>query len=396
MALPPTLQIDPFSDGFLADPYLDHAAMREAGAVVWLERYGVFASARHAEVQQALQDWQTFSSAAGVGLANILKEPPFFRPPSLLLEADPPLHDRTRPVLALALSPASLRQLRPTFEAEAHALADRLVSRGAFDGVTDLAEIYPIAVFADAIGLREDGREHLLPYAAFLFNAFGPRNQRFEDTLRAGETAREWVMQQCKRTALRPGSLGAKVFEGVDRGDVTEDEAALLVRSLLSAGLDTTVYGLGNALYALATHPDAWARLRAEPELARQAFEEALRFESTVQTFFRTTTAATELGGMPLPADAKILLFLGAANRDPRRWDEPDRFDITRKAAGHVGFGYGIHSCIGQIIARLEGEIVLKALAERVERLELAGPPVRRLNNTLRGLQQLPLKVTRR
>ena len=389
----PALDVDPFSDAFLADPYPDHEVLREAGPVVWLNKYEVYASARHAEVQHALEDWRTFSSAAGVGLANTQKEEPFFRPPSLVLEADPPLHDRTRPVLALALSPAALRDLRPQFEAEAHALLNRLVPRGSFDGVTDLAEVYPIGVFADALGLRQAGREHLLPYAAFLFNAFGPRNPRFEETLRAGETARAWVMDQCHRGALRPGSLGARVFEGVDRGEISEAEAALLVRSLLSAGLDTTVYGLGNALFSLATHPEAWAQLRAQPELARPAFEEALRFESSVQTFFRTTTTATELGGVALPADAKILLFLGAANRDPRRWEAPDRFDIARKTSGHVAFGYGIHSCVGQAVARMEGEIILGALAQRVERLELAGPPVRRLNNTLRGLARLPLRV---
>jgi cytochrome P450 len=195
---------------------------------------------------------------------------------------------------------------------------------------------------------------------------------------------------------LRPGSLGARIYGGVDRGEVSEEEAALLVRSLLSAGLDTTVYALGNALLALASHPVAWAQLHAQPELARAAFEEALRFESSVQTFFRTTTTATELGGVALPAEAKILLFLGAANRDSRRWNEPDRFDIARKTSGHVAFGYGIHSCVGQAVARMEGEIVLKALAERIARLELAAPPVRRLNNTLRGLSRLPLSVTPR
>ncbi|THD57499.1 cytochrome P450 [Phenylobacterium sp.] len=395
-AFPPTLDIDPFSDQFLADPYPDHERLRAAGPVVWLEKYGVYASARHAEVQQALQDWRTFSSAAGVGLANIQKGEAFFRPPSLVLEADPPLHERTRPVLALALSPSALRDLRPKFEAEAHALLDRLVSHRAFDGVTELAEVYPIRVFADALGLCEEGREHLLPYAAFLFNAFGPRNQRFEETLRAGEEARDWVTRQCNRGALRPGSLGARVFDGVDRGEVSVDEAALLVRSLLSAGLDTTVYGLGNALFAMATHPEAWAQLQARPELARPAFEEALRFESSVQTFFRTTTTETELGGVALPAGAKILLFLGAANRDSRRWEQPDRFDILRKTSGHVAFGYGIHSCVGQAVARMEGEIVLQALAERIERIELAAPPVRRLNNTLRGLASLALRVTPR
>ena len=392
----PSLDIDPFSDQFLADPYPDHERLRAAGPVVWLETYGVYASARHAEVQQALQDWRTFSSAAGVGLANIQKEASFFRPPSLVLEADPPLHERTRPVLALALSPGALRDLKPRFEAEARALVDRLVSREVFDGVADLAEVYPIRVFADALGLCEDGRENLLPYAAFLFNAFGPRNQRFEETLRAGEAAREWVTKQCNRRALRPGSLGARVFDAVDRGEVSEDEAALLVRSLLSAGLDTTVYGLGNALFAVATHPEAWAQLQAQPELARSAFEEALRFESSVQTFFRTTTTETTLGDVALPAGAKILLFLGAANRDSRRWEEPDRFDISRKTSGHVAFGYGIHSCVGQAVARMEGEIILKALAERIERIELAAPPVRRLNNTLRGLASLPLRLTPR
>ncbi len=134
--------------------------------------------------------------------------------------------------------------------------------------------------------------------------------------------------------------------------------------------------------------------MRAKPELARAAFEEALRFESSVQTFFRTTTTETTLGDVALPAGAKILLFLGAANRDARRWEEPDRFDISRKTSGYVAFGYGIHSCVGQAVARMEGEIVLKALAERIERIELAAPPVRKLNNTLRGLASLPLRVT--
>ena len=165
------------------------------------------------------------------------------------------------------------------------------------------------------------------------------------------------------------------------------------MRSLLTAGLDTTVYGLGNALFAFASHPEAWAQLRADPGLARQAFEEVLRFESSVQTFFRTTTCETELGGVQLPEGTKILLFLGAANRDPRRWEAPDRFDLTRRASGHVAFGYGIHACVGQMVARLEGEVVLAALARRAERIELAGEPVRRLNNTLRGLASLPLRV---
>ena len=389
----PALDIDPFCDAFLADPYPFHEILRETAPVVRLERYGIFAAARHAEVQSALQDWRTFSSDAGVGLANLNRDE-VFRPRSIILEVDPPLHEQTRPVLAMALSPAVIRALKPAFEAEAEVLLEDLAGRGSFDGVADLAEVYPLKVFADALGLRRDGRENLLPYAAAVFNDFGPRNHLFEETRRGADAVRDWVIGQCNRGSLRPDGIGARVFEAVDRGEVSEEEAHKLVRSLLTAGLDTTVNGLGNALFAFATHPEAWAQLRADPGLARQAFEEMLRFESSVQTFFRTTTCETELGGVPLPAGTKILLFLGAANRDPRRWEAPDRFDPTRRASGHVAFGYGIHACVGQMVARLEGEVVLAALARRVARLELAGEPVRRLNNTLRGLASLPLRVS--
>jgi cytochrome P450 len=385
------LDLDPFSLAFLTNPYAYHEQLREAGAAVRLSRYGIWASARFEEVKAALQNWEVFSSAAGVGLSDFRKETPW-RTPSLVLEADPPLHSRTRPVLATALSPAVLRNLREVFRREAKILIDSLLARGTFDGVADLAEVFPIRVFADALGLPHDGREHLLAYAAAVFNAFGPRNELFEQTSAKAEPARKWVAAQCTRQALAPGSIGARVFAAVDRGDVTEDEAALLVRSLLSAGLDTTVHGLGNALFCFGAHPDQWNLLRQEPGRARAAFEEVLRFESPVQTFFRTTTCETVLGECLLRGGEKVMLFLGAANRDGRHWPQPDRFDITRNAGGHVGFGSGIHGCVGQMVARLEGEIILTTLTERVRHIEIAGAPVWKPNNTLRGFASLPLR----
>ena len=166
------------------------------------------------------------------------------------------------------------------------------------------------------------------------------------------------------------------------------------MRSLLSAGVDTTVHALGNAVFCFATHPGQWAALHADPGHARAAFEEALRLESAVQTFFRTTTREVEVDGVTIPEGEKVLLFLAAANRDPRHWDEPDRFDIARKATSHLGFGTGIHACVGRAIARLEGEVLLGALARRVEAIELAGLPELKLNNTLRGFERLPVRAT--
>jgi cytochrome P450 len=143
----------------------------------------------------------------------------------------------------------------------------------------------------------------------------------------------------------------------------------------------------------LATNPEQWQRLREQPSLARVAFDEAVRWESPVQTFFRTATCDVEVGGVVVPDGRKILMFLAAANRDPRRWQDPDTFDLSRDPSGHVGFGFGLHQCVGQHVARLEAESLLVALAARVEHIELAGPTRRHHNNTLRAWDSIPMRV---
>ncbi len=386
------LDIDPFAPAVLDDPYPAHARMRAAGPVVRLAPYGIWAAARWEPVQSILTDWQTFCSSAGVGLADFRKEPPW-RPPSLILEADPPLHTRTRGVLARVLSPAALKALKSGFETAAAALVDRVLAAGQVDAITDLAEAFPLTVFPDAVGLAKAGREHLLPYGDMAFNAFGPKNALFEAAFANAEPVVGWITAQCRRAALAPEGFGAQIYAAADAGDLTEAEAGLLVRSLLSAGLDTTIYSLGAALTCLARFPDQWQRLRTDPGLARAAFEEAIRFESPVQTFFRTTTRTVEIGGVAMGAGEKVLMVLAAANRDPLKWEDPDRYDIGRRTLGHVGFGAGIHGCVGQMLARLEGEVLLTELARRVETIEIAGPPVRRYNNTLRGLASLPITL---
>jgi 4-methoxybenzoate monooxygenase (O-demethylating) len=388
----PVSAIDPFSHAFLRDPYPHHNSLREAGPVAWLEQYGIWAMARHQEVRDALTDWQTYCSSAGVGLSDFRKEPPW-RPPSIILEADPPLHTRTRAVLTRILSPAAINILRASFEHEAELLVARLVEQREFDGIADLAEAYPLKVFPDAVGISEDGRENLLPYGSMVFNSFGPRNDLFDQAMANAGPVRDWIMSKCSRAALASGGLGMQIFEAVDSGELTEPEAGMLVRSFLSAGIDTTVYGLGNVLHCFVSYPEQWRILRENPKLIRGAFEEVLRFEAPVQTFFRTTTKAVDVSGVEIGDGEKVLLFLAAANRDPRRWDNPDTFDVKRRATGHMTFGTGIHGCVGQAVARLESEAILGALTKRVVSFELTGEPQLRLNNTLRGLDSLPLRV---
>jgi hypothetical protein len=291
------------------------------------------------------------------------------------------------------VSLSTLRDVRPQWARVAFELVSGLADKREFDAVAELAEVFPLRVFPDAIGIRQEGREHLLAYAAATFNAFGPRNELFRVTNDAAIEAIKWVNESCRRVHLRPHGWGMAVHEAAERDECTETEAERLVRSFLSAGVDTTVNGIGNMLLAFATFPDAWDALRAAPDLAKQAVEEALRWDSTVQTFFRTTTCSTAMAGAHIPPGSKVLLFLAAANRDPGRWQEPERFDITRKPIGHVAFGFGVHQCLGQMVARLEMELVLTELAKRFKSIRFAGSPQRRLNNTLHALSSLPVVV---
>ena len=297
-------------------------------------------------------------------------------------------------MLSKVLSPAAMKQIRARFAAAAEARIDELLQRRTIDAILDLAEAYPLSVFPDAMGLKQDGRDHLLPYASVVFNAFGPPNELRQSAIERSVPHAAYVNEQCQRDNLAPGGFGACIHAFTDTDEIRPDEAPLLVRSLLSAGLDTTVNGIGAAIYCLARFPEELARLRRDPSLARNAFEEAVRFESPVQTFFRTTTRDVEISGCAIGEGHKVLMFLGAANRDPRRWEDPDRFDITRRTSGHVGFGAGIHMCVGQLVARLEGEVVLAAIARNVAAIEINGPVKRRYNNTLRGLESLPVKLT--
>ncbi|OWJ77896.1 cytochrome P450 [Haematobacter genomosp. 1] len=388
----PISDLDPFDHAYFDDPYPAQEALREAGPLVWLSRYGIYAVARYEEVHAVLNDWQTFCSSRGVGLSDFAREKPW-RPPSLVLETDPPEHDRARAVLQRVLSPVVMRRLKEDFAAAADRLVADLVARGGIDGISDLAEAFPLSVFPDAVGLCREGREHLLPYAGLAFNAFGPDNRLRREALERAAPHVAWVTEQCRRENLSPDGFGAAVHAAVDTGEITSEEAVLLCRSLLTAGLDTTVNGIGAALYCLARFPEEFARLRDDPSLARAAFEEGIRFESPVQTFFRTTTRPAEIGGALIPEGAKVLMFLASANRDPRRWEAPEVYDIGRRASGHVGFGSGVHMCVGQLLARLEGEVVLAALARRCAGIELSGAPLRSYNNTLRGLAALPLRL---
>jgi len=226
---------DPFDWKTRVDPYPAYAALRAAGPVIRLEKYGIWAVPRYAEIKVVFADHENFSNAGGAGIANYFKEKPW-RPPSIILEADPPMHTRTRKVLARIMSPGAMRRLEDAFKAKAVALVDGLVARKSFDAVRDLAEMFPLSVFPDALGIDPQGRENLLTYGAMVFAGFGPENDYFRDLMAHAPTVLPWVAARCQREALAAGSFGAQVYEAADTGEITQDEAPLLVRVLPLGG----------------------------------------------------------------------------------------------------------------------------------------------------------------
>ncbi|WP_345771561.1 cytochrome P450 [Geodermatophilus sabuli] len=392
VATAPDSDLDPFSEESLADPVPWQTALREQAPVVRLTRYGAYVLTRHADVKAALRNWAEFESGAGTGLQNYRTEPPW-RPRSLLLETDPPEHTHYRGAVNPLLLPKALAGLRPRLDAAAHGLLDRLLPLRDVDAVADLAEPYVVEVFGDAVGLPAEGREHLLPYGHGIFNSFGPLNDLFRRTQAAAAPATEWVLAKCRREELSDDGLGAAVWALTDDGTVTEQEAPVLVRSLLGAGLDSTVTGIAAAVQCLAANPAEWELLRADPGLARHAFEEVLRYESPVQNIFRTTTQDVVVSGTGIPAGQKVMLLLAAANADPRQYDDPLAFRVQRRGHGQLDLGLGIHQCIGMHLARMEGEAVLRSLAERVGELRLRGAGRRKLNNSLRGWASVPVTL---
>lgn len=378
--------VDPYDPKILADPVPYYAELRRRGPLVFIPRYAVLACGRYEVTKEVFSDHTRFVSSRGVGLTDFSLETPW-RAPSIILEVDPPEHGKTRRVM----SPGAVARLRATFEATAEELVDRVLPRGTVDGVADIAEAYSVAAFPPAVGLRNIDQRALVDYGAMVFNALGP-----DTTLRRAAMAKApnivpWITEQCRRANLHNEGFGAEIYAAADAGELSEAEAGMLVRSLLSAGVDTTVTGIGSALWAFAQNPDQFERLRADPKLARNAFEEALRFTSPVHTFCRTAGVTTTVAGIEIEEGTKILCVLGAANLDPEQWENAEQFDIGRRATGHLAFGVGIHACVGQNIARAEGDALFSAIAKKVRSITPAADAVWRPNNAIHALDRLPL-----
>lgn len=389
----PDSDLDPYAMEVLEDPLPFYRALLDAGPVVFLPKYGVYAVGRYAELREVVTDWHRFTASSGVGLTDA-RDPTFRgRPPSALVEVDPPQHTETRKVANRILSPLAIRQWREVFEENARRAVDRLLESGTFDGMRDLVEQVVFNGFPKAMGIRFD-EDAIRAIGYMSFNQTGPENELYYKGLKAGEPHMDWFMAACESDAVEPGSIAAGFFEAEAAGELQPGIASNITRSLIRGGMDTTMSGMAAALLLLARNPDQWAVLKENPKRARFVFDEALRLQAPNHVVYRATACDTELGGYSLKGGVKVGTFPSSANRDPRQWENPDKFDVMRNTANvHMSFGAGDHNCIGQNVARMEAEAMLSELLGRVDRIELTGEPEYLIHNQLRTLSHIPLRA---
>ena len=385
----PVLDEDLFSRESVRHARAVDDRVREMAPVVRLAREDIVVLGRFAEVSTALSDWRTFSSRSRPWHdASSVR-------PEILLTDDPPRHTEVRLVIANALSPKALKHMSDAFAAEADRVVDRVLDEGnePFDAVASICRPFVYKVLPDLLGLPMAGREHMEAFGHMVWATMGPMNELFQEAMVGSEPVLAWVEECGNRENLTDDGLGMAMFHAADRGEITAAEAKLLVGILLSAAADTTVMTLGTAIRAFCLFPDQYEALRQDPSKTRAAFDESLRWDSPSRMAGRITTREVDIDGYVIPSGTRCGLLFAAANRDPRRWMDPERFDISRNLRGQVGWGAGVHMCVGKTLAQLEADAMLGAMARRIQRFEAAGEPEPWMTTIGHGPAKLPVRI---
>ncbi|WP_029540235.1 MULTISPECIES: cytochrome P450 [Rhodococcus] len=385
---PPVSDLDLFTDSTLLEPYALYDELRELGPVVHLPAHDVYAITRYAPLREASIEWEVFSSARGVGMSDEFNK----ATEGVLICSDPPDHQVMRKVLERPLKADRLGEIEPFLKEEAATVVDRVLDKGTFDVVTELAQHLPLTVVSKLVGLGDYGRERMLTWAAASFDALGPMNARTAAALPKAQEMVGFALNEAHPGTLDPNGWAAALFAAADRGELPADKCPFMVMDYTAPSLDTTILGASNLIWLFATHPEQWDKVRANPSLIRHAINEGLRLESPIQRFTRLVTREHTLDDVTIPAGARVMLLYGAANRDERKYPDPTTFDVTRKPSDHVAFGTGEHACAGMNLARLEIRLLLERLVPRVKRFEL-GTTERALNNLLRGFAKLEVRA---
>jgi len=385
---------DPFSPEVLHDPYPWYAALRASAPCHFVRSRGLWVVSRYDDVSACVKDHAVYSSTGGVG-SHWEQRP-------MMPMYDPPQHTRMRRLVSRAFQPGAIAALQATIETAAVRLVDAFVEQGHADLVEDIAVPLSIGVIADLIGMPPERRGDLRRWSKGIVEELAgglPREQRASvDALRKEfvEYLRGLVEERKSDTGRR--DVIATLCAAHDADRLSERETVAFCVLLLTAGYETTVNAIANGALAFARFPEAWQRLCDHPEdrtLLRGAVEETVRYDGAVQSFFRNTLQPVELHGVKIPRGSKVMMLFASANRDGLHFDAPDAFRIDRPEQDHLGYGAGIHYCLGAPLARAQLTAVWGALARRAPGFEIVDGAVERTHSILfRGARRLPIRVT--
>ena len=391
---------NPLTPEFHANPYPFYQRMRESDPV-HQSPLGLWVLTRYDDCVTSLRDPRFGRDGFEAILsAQYGEESETGRLPRSMLFRDPPDHTRLRSLVNRAFTPRVIEGMRGQIQAVVDRLLDQVERRGHMDVIADLAYPLPVTVICDMLGVPVGDHEQMRDWSSDIIRSLDAIGIPSDDSVvERGRVGRRGIADYFR--ALLPdrrrhprADLLSSLIAVEEQGDrLTEGELLATCVLLFIAGHETTVNLIGNGLLALLRHPEELERLRSEPALIGSAVEELLRFDSPVQRTARITNAEVEVGGKTLPPGAFVVTAIGAANRDPRHFPDPDRLDIGRSENRHIAFGFGIHFCLGAPLARVEGQLALRALMQRMPKLRLAGPDLEwRESSTLRGLKALPVE----
>jgi cytochrome P450 len=400
LPIPEPLLFDPLSPDFIADPYPFYRRLRETDPV-HRSPLGFYLASRHADVTAMLRDKRFGKDFVGrmtrrLG-AQVLDEPAYRSMRYWMLQQDPPDHARLRGLVVQAFTARRVEDMRPRIQEIVDDTLDRLAPQGRADLMSDFAYRLPVTVICEMLGIPRE--QHDMFHAGArdggrLLDPV-PLSRAELDAANAGSLAAQAYFRQLFELRRRePGDdLTTRLVQAEQEGNrLSNDELTANVILLFGAGHETTVNLIGNGLLALHRHPDQLALLREKPELMPNAVEEILRYDSSVQTTGRVALEDVEVAGTAIRKGEAVLGLLGAANRDPAAYAEPDRLDIARQNVRPLSFGGGIHFCLGAQLARIEAEVAIATLLRRLPglRLENLERPDWRQTFVLRGLKRLP------
>ena len=362
-------RFDPYSPMFDADPFPAYRRLRDEFPLFWCEEAGMWVLSRYDDIMAALIDWRTFSSAQG----NLVDELPG-RAGSTLGSSDPPRHDRLRALIQKAMLKSALVHLMQPLRDRARILLSEIRGRTQFDFVADLAAPLTLDLIYTLFSLPETGRSKVRDKAVLMTQTDPHLRTKNAEQLDAYEWMSEYAAEIVRERTIAPGDdlLSNFITAEIDGEKLTAKEIQLTVTTLIMAGIESLSGFLGVLGHNLATFGNARQALIANPALIPDAIEESLRFNTSAQRFRRCVTRDVELHGKTMKQGDFVMLCYGAANRDERKFADPDHFDITRKPKGHLGFGGGVHACLGSALARLACQITIEELLIALPQFTLA------------------------